>query len=77
MKLTNNKGSIQKAINIDSIQQVEKEFKSSYKNEKEIKEVEVIKFHITMVVNLLRSFNCYQHRAFETNIPLINKIFGK
>ena len=45
IQLTNNKGNIQATINIDSVQQVwEKEFKSSFKKEKELKEVEVVKF---------------------------------
>lgn len=45
VKLTNNNGSIQATVNIDSIQQVwEKEFKSTFKKEVDTKFVEVVKF---------------------------------
>ena len=60
VKLTNNKGAIEVAVNIDSIQQVwEKEFRSSFKKEKEIKEVKVVKFRhpfwliLSLIVSIL------------------------
>ena len=47
VRLVNNNGNIQATVNIDSIQQVwEKKFKSSFKRDTKIKEVEIIRNRI-------------------------------
>ena len=59
IKLINNKGNIQATVNIDSIQQVwEKKFKSSFKSDTKIKEVEIIRNKIPfwIIILLIASF---------------------
>ena len=80
IQLTNNKGNIQVTINIDSLQQVwEKEFKSSIKKEKEIKQIEVVKFRypLWLIVCLVVSVIANIALLKTTNLPFISKIFGK
>ena len=80
VRLTNNKGNIEATINIDSIQQVwEKEVKSSIKKEKEIKQIEVVKFRypLWLIVCLVVSVIANIALLKTINLPFISKIFGK
>lgn len=80
VRLTNNKGNIQATVDIDSIQQVwEKEFKSSIKKEKEIKQIEVVKFRypLWLIVCLVVSVIANIALLKTINLPFISKIFGK